>query len=154
MKAGKLKKVIQELKLDEPADSFEARVMSRIEASEDLSLKPALARMVKRNISAEPADFFTAQVMSRVKPKKQSAALPVISARAWYWVAGILAVIIAIAVFSSSKSAAELGDPGFRSVSAVQVFSLLSQQMIPYLVALSSLLLIDYFWGRRRVFSS
>lgn len=154
MKARKLKKVIRKLKLDDPPHSFEARVMSQVEAREDLSLKPALTQMVKQNISAEPSVFFTAQVMSRLKPKKQPAPLPIISAKAWFWVAAILAMVISVAVFSSSKSAAGPGNTGSWAVSSVRAISLFGQQMITYLVAWSGLLLIDYFWGRRWAFSS
>jgi hypothetical protein len=154
MKARKLKKAIRKLPLDDPTHSFEARVMSRLEAREDLSLKPDLAQLLKQNISAEPSDFFTAQVMRQLKPKKQPVPLPVISAKAWFWVAAILAMVVSVAVFSSSKSAAGPGNTGSWAVTSVHAISRFGQQMSTYLVALSSLLLIDYFWRRKRAFPS
>ena len=154
MKGKKLKKAIQKLKLDEPADSFAARVMSQIEASEELSLKPALRGMLKKNLAFEPADFFTDKVMSQIKPKTQPAAIPVISRKAWYWIAGMMALILCIALFSTSGSATGVTDRSFWPGSVVPVIGAFSQQMIPYLVAVSSLFLIEYFLGRRRYLSS
>ncbi len=154
MKDRKLRKVIQKLKLDEPTHSFEERVMSQIQASEDLSLKPALRQMLKQNIASEPSVFFTAGVMSGIKPKKQLAAQPIISAKTWFWVGSILAIIISVAIFSSSKSATGLDNTSFWPASIVPIIGEFSQQMITYLVAISSLFLIDYFLGRRRYLSS
>jgi hypothetical protein len=154
MKDRKLKKAIQKLKLDEPAHALEARVMSQIEASEDLSLKPALRQMLKQHIASEPSLFFTTRVMSGIKPKRQLAALPIIPTKAWVWVFCILLIIISVAIFSSSKTSTGLGSTSFWPNSALHAISLFSQQMITYLVALSSLFLIDYFWRRRWPFSS
>jgi hypothetical protein len=154
MKGKKLKKAIGKLKLDEPTHSFTARVMSHIEASEELSLKPALTTILKKNLASDPSDFFTAGVMSGIKPKTQLEVMPVISKKAWYWVAGLVTIILFIALFSSTTSATELTNGSFWPQSLVSTISEFSQQMITYLVAISSLFLIDYFLGRRRYLSS
>ncbi len=154
MRSKKLKKAIRQLALDEPTDSFAARVISQIEASEELSLKPALTEMLKNNLAADPSDFFTARVMGQLTPKTQPAAMPVISRKAWYWVAGVVTIMLAIALFSSTGRAMELTNRRYWPDSVVPVIGAFSQQMIPYLVAVSSLFLLDYFLGRRRYLPS
>jgi hypothetical protein len=150
MEDKKLKKAIQKLKLDEPTDSFAVRVMSQIEASQELSLKLALTSMLKKKLASNPSDSFTAGVMSQIMPKAQSAVMPVISRKAWYWVAGIVTIILSIALISSTRSTTGLTNRSFWPSSVIPVIGEFSQQMITYLVALSSLFLIDYFLRRRR----
>lgn len=149
MKEKKLKKAIQELKLDEPSEAFSTRILSHIEASENLSLEPAIYELLKTNLVSDPSARFTGNILDQLKPKKQLVVEPVVSRQTWWIITGVVILILGIAILSPAKSATGSATIRFWSISVVYWIDTFSQQMIPFLVVVSSLFLGDYYLRRK-----
>lgn len=149
MKERKLKKILQKVNLDEPSNAFTDRVMSQIATIEDLSLEPAIAEIVKKNVAADPSDVFTAQIMAQLTPKRRVVIEPVISRKAWLWIAGVISLILLVAIVSSRKGQITSSETSVLIDSSVQFIGMYSQQWILFLIVICSLLLGDYFVRRK-----
>ncbi|MDJ1467248.1 hypothetical protein [Xanthocytophaga flava] len=149
MKERKLKKTLQKMNLDEPSDAFTDRIMSQIATIEDLSLEPAIAEIVKKNVATDPLEDFTSQIMAQLTPKRRVVIEPVISRKVWLWIAGVVSLILLVAIMSSRKGQITSPDTNAVIDSSVQLIGMYSQQWILFLIVISSLLLGDYFVRRK-----
>ncbi|MDJ1501680.1 hypothetical protein [Xanthocytophaga agilis] len=149
MKERKLKKTLQKMNLDEPSDAFTDRIMSQIATIENLSLEPAIAEIVKKNVATDPSEDFTSQIMAQLTPKRRVVIEPVISRKAWLWIAGVVSLILLVAIMSSRKGQITSPDTNAVIDSSVRLIGMYSQQWILFLIVICSLLLGDYFVRRK-----
>lgn len=158
----KLKKLIREAGTESPSPDFTEFVMHSIqmEAESEMIVSAELKNVLQKITVEKPSVDFTKTVMLRVDaqskvPSYKIAVEPVISTKVWYMVAAASVSIIILLGFLYYS----LGDISANSPASTRldgIFSLVSYNVanLPFaysaaLIAISSLLLMDYFLRNR-----
>ena len=158
----KLEKLIREAGTESPSPDFTEFVMHSIqmEAESEMIVSAELKNILQKITVEKPSADFTKTVMLRVDaqskvPSYKIAAEPVISSKVWYMVAAAsVSIIILLGFLYYSLGYIPANSPASTRVDGI--FSLVSYNVatLPFaysasLVAISSLLLMDYFLRNR-----
>ena len=161
MEDDKLRELILSIGLDEPGAALTDSIMKIIETKEEISLHPAILSVIKNELLAEPSFEFADTLMENIKPKGIKSLKPVITKKTGLIILGIFIPIVLLVLINSHSSLNHLQNGSYFSrfslhlPGATRGIIKMATAVLPYLVSLSSLLFIDYFFRtRQRQFAS
>jgi hypothetical protein len=138
------KKLIGGTGTDSPSGAFTRAVMQRVH-------EEAAFRMLLQDNGAEvPSPAFSSDIIAQIQASRAIATpKPVIARHVWYWIAAAWAALIVASFFVPGNEQSELwGKVNGMMVSNqvfIQKFSAIPQPVILTIIALSCLMLVDYF---------
>jgi hypothetical protein len=156
MNDDKFKKLIQRIDLDEPSAAFTDNIMKMVEAEEDLSLSPALLSVVKNELLAEPSFEFTDDLMAHIQPKASEVSDPIITKKVKLIISGVMAALLLVALVNSPYGLGHLQNSSYFSglslnlSGATAAITKMAISVLPYLIPVSVLLFVDYFFRTKR----
>lgn len=95
-----LKKLIQQSGPEKPAMDFTQGIMQMISA-EELAAEQALSTLLTKYTLERPSVSFQAQLMGQILPEVNTVEKPIISNKAWYFIAAGFALLITLSFFVS-----------------------------------------------------
>lgn len=150
MKADKKDKFKNLLKLtadEQPSAGFTASIMQAIEA--DVQREAALKAILQKEEAVGPSFSFTANVMAGIKASQPKYVYkPIISRKAWYGIAAIFTVLVALAMLPgpAQHTATSQG-----SLATLIGYTYAIQPIYCFVfVIIVALLMADYLVGRSR----
>nr|WP_294943640.1 hypothetical protein [uncultured Mucilaginibacter sp.] len=156
MKDDKFKKLIQSIDLEEPGAAFTDNIMKMVQAQEELNLKPALLAAIKQELVAEPSVGFTENLMAQIQPAASKAPEAVMTPKVKLIVSGVFIALLLVALVNSRYTLGHLQNSSYFSGlslnfagTAIGVVKIAGSVLL-YLIPLSVLLLVDYFFRTRR----
>ena len=155
MEEDKLKKLIQNIGLDEPSSSFTDNVMKIIESQKELSLHPALLSVLKNEFLAEPSSEFSDNVMADIQAEANNISAPIITKKIRLIILGISIPILLLVLLNAHSNLNHLHN-SYLSRFSVNLSDItmgiikISGSILPYLIPLSILLIIDYVFRTRQ----
>jgi len=152
------KKLIQEAGTESPSPGFTEFVMHgvQLEIQNEMVVNAELKSLLQQNAIEKPSADFMANVMSAVEvPAYKIVAEPIISKKTWYLVAAASIVLIMLLSFYYSFTR-EIPNTSSGITNSNSVLTMFSHNIIALpsiysmsLIAISSLLLMDYFLRNR-----
>ncbi|MGV3601913.1 MAG: hypothetical protein ACO1N1_11950 [Dyadobacter fermentans] len=144
----KFKQLLRQAGADKPAGDFTGAVMRRVQ-------EEAALRVLVRNSAAEaPSAAFTKHIMAQIAPAP-AAPRPVISRQVWYWIAAGWAVLLVACLFVPGNEQSALAGRINALLVSNDVLAgtarEIPQPVTATIIALSSLLLLDYFLRNNRM---
>lgn len=156
MEENKFKNLIQNIGLDDPGTSFTDNVMKMIESQEELSLNPALLSVLKSELLAEPSFEFPDNIMAKIQPKANKGLEPIITKKARLIILGMVILILFLVMINSHSDLNHLQHDSYFSRFSLNLSGTtmgiirIATSILPYLIPLSILLFLDYFFRTRQ----
>ena len=156
MKDDKFRKLIQNIGLDEPSPSLDDNIMKIIETKEKVSLNPAFLSVIKNELLAEPSLEFSDILMDKIKPKGSKSIEPIITIKTALIILSFFILIVLLAMINSRLSLHHIQNASYFShfslnlSGAIMRIIKISTTVLPYLITISSLLLMDYFFRTKQ----
>jgi hypothetical protein len=156
MEENKFKKLVQNIGLDDPGISFTDNVMNVIESGEELSLNPVLLSVLKTELLAEPSFEFPDNLMAKIQPKANKSLAPIISKKTSLIILGLLILILFLVMINFHSDLNNLQHGSYLSRFNLNLSGTtrgiikIATSILPYLIPLSILLFLDYFFRTRQ----
>ena len=156
MEDDKLKKLIQNIDLDEPTASFTDNIMKMVETEEGLNLNPALLFVIKNELLAEPPVEFSDNLMANIQPEITEISEPIITKKTGLIISGASITILLLILITSHSNVKHLAGNSYFSGFGLNLSGTttgiikITTSVLQYLIPLSILLFMDYFFRTRQ----
>ena len=156
MNDDKLRKLIRMTDLPEPSALFTDDVMKMIVQEDQLKMNPVLKAALQGELLVRPSNLFTNGVMKVVQPGFSTNQKPLFRKKLVLIFLGCMGIIVAGSVVFLRLQVRVSALDGFFGYARVSFPSLTegiaksASPVLPYLVPVSLLLVIDYFFRTRR----
>ena len=159
MEDDKLKKLIQNIDLDEPGASFTDNIMKMVETKEELNLNPVLLSVIKNELLAEPPFEFSDNLMANIQPETTEISEPIVTKKAGVIISGAGIIMLLLILLTSHSNLKHLASNSHYSGFGLNLSGTttgtikIATSVLQYLIPLSILLFMDYFFrtSRRRL---
>lgn len=163
-----IKKLIQNLDPESPSTNFTDKVMGKVNTAieNEVLLDKAMKSVLQRNALEKPSIDFTKNVMAQLEPSTSTEPYkPVISKKAWFFIAAATVFLLSTLNFSESQSESILNVSKYLDVFSNSLSSTLNKTpelslpslpQIPQIlslciIGLSLLLLLDFSLRNKKI---
>lgn len=156
MEEDKFKNLIQNIGLDDPGTSFTDNVMKMIESQEELSPNPTSLSILKSELLVEPSFEFSDNLMAKIQPKANKSLGLRITKKIGLIILGMAILILFLVMINSHSDLNHLQNASYFSRFSLNLSGTtmgiikIATSILPYLIPLSILLFLDYFFRTRQ----